>query len=100
MEGLLILPGGHILALRVLGSRCGCGPDLPTQNVARRRVTKAWHPLVLQVVCQVDSGHATFAKLTLDGVPALEGCVHTGDGIGDVHVLKMRLEHVNRERSL
>ena len=27
-------------------------------------------------------GHAAFADLTLDAVPALEGCVQAGDGVG------------------
>ena len=32
-------------------------------------------PLVLQVISEVDRGHPALAQLTLDGVPALEGCV-------------------------
>jgi hypothetical protein len=38
--------------------------------------------LVLEVVGQVDGGHAAFAELTLDGVSAFEGGVQAGDGIG------------------
>ena len=42
---------------------------------------------VLDVVGQVDRGHATRAKLTLDGVAAFEGCVQANDGIGHLDVL-------------
>ncbi len=38
--------------------------------------------LVLQVIGQVDRGHAALTQLTLDGVAAFEGCVQAGDGIG------------------
>ena len=40
--------------------------------------------LVLEVVGKVHRGHATFAQLALDGVPALEGCVQAGGGIWGV----------------
>ena len=37
---------------------------------------------VLDVLGQVDRGHAALTELTLDHVAAVEGCVETGDGIG------------------
>ena len=37
---------------------------------------------VLEVVGQVDGGHAALTEFTVDGVAALEGGVQTGDGIG------------------
>ena len=38
--------------------------------------------LVLEVIGQVDRRHPAFAKLTLDGIAAFEGCVQASDGIG------------------
>ena len=37
---------------------------------------------VLQVVGQVDGGHAAFAELALNGVAAREGGVQAGGGVG------------------
>jgi hypothetical protein len=37
---------------------------------------------VLEVVGQVDRGHAALTELALDDVAAFEGNVQTGDGIG------------------
>jgi hypothetical protein len=43
--------------------------------------------VVLQVLGQVDRGHAALAELTLDAVAALESVVQPGDGIGHELVL-------------
>ena len=53
--------------------------------------------VVLEVLGQVHSGHASLAQLTLDGVTALEGCVQTGDGVGGDHAPKMRCDPAYRE---
>ncbi len=44
---------------------------------------------MLQVVSQVDRGHAAFTKLTLDGVAAVESGIQAGDGVG--HQFERRL---------
>ncbi len=36
---------------------------------------------MLEIIGQVDRGHAALTKLTLDGVAAFEGRVQSGDGI-------------------
>ena len=38
--------------------------------------------LVLEVVGEIDRGHAALAELSLDGVAAFEGCVETSNWIG------------------
>jgi hypothetical protein len=47
--------------------------------------------LMPEIVGQVDRGHASGAELTLDAVPALEGGVQTGDGIGHRYLGRVRI---------
>ncbi len=50
---------------------------------------------VLEVIGQVDGGHAAFAEFRLDAVATFQGCVQAGYGIR--HAQKMRGGSVERE---
>jgi hypothetical protein len=54
-------------------------------------------PLVLQVIGEIDGGHATLTEFGLDAVAALEGGVQAGDRVGRVHALNMRQGRLPRE---
>ena len=56
------------------------GPDNRSQ--IRLQDLEGHLPVVLEVIGQVDRGHAALTELTLDGVAAFEGCVQASDWIG------------------
>ena len=55
-------------------------------------------PLVLQIVGEIHRGHAALTELALDLVATLEGRVQAGDGIRVVHLPKMLVRAVIREK--
>ena len=46
---------------------------------------------MLQIIGEVDDGHAATAELALDAVAALEGSVQAGDGVRHCSMLTLRV---------
>jgi hypothetical protein len=86
--GVLEACGGGDLPQKALGPEHG--GELRPEDLERDL------SLVLQVLGQVDRGHAALTELMLDAVAALEGRVQAGDG-RRLHAAKMRNGSENRE---